>query len=341
MYSLPTAPTAFGIQDGGEALLVRTWLQFHPGTRLQDTDGNTILIVVPGRRNHYDGPDILEATIYYRGQVLTGPVECHVAADAWFQHGHHRNRAYDTVILHVVQTPLPVDIPDLPHVIIPPYTFKKAPSTLPQTLPEIFAAGHRRWQDSVAAARRLSGNKIPDWIIRRSIPLFATKGNAAGFQQILDHSDLPSLFQNSDEDPAIHLSHIAGELNLTWHSAGIRPAARAPLRLERWARFIARVVQEQPDQTDASALRHWVCATLPSDLATEVSGNILLPLMAALALNEGKLASYRRVYDSWQALKLSQPYARVLRNFSPPISRQDLCRFPILQGCLALLTTHA
>lgn len=66
------------------------------------TDGESVSIMSVGVRNHNSGPDFLDSKIKIGNTLWIGHVEMHVNASDWFRHGHHNDKAYDNVILHVV-----------------------------------------------------------------------------------------------------------------------------------------------------------------------------------------------------------------------------------------------
>ena len=70
--------------------------------KLTTTDGSRVRIIHPGLLNTDSGPDFFNASIEIDGQRWVGNVEIHIKASDWFRHGHDRDRAYDSVILHVV-----------------------------------------------------------------------------------------------------------------------------------------------------------------------------------------------------------------------------------------------
>ena len=71
--------------------------------RLRTVDGARVQVVFPGRRNGGPGPDFLDASVHVEGLgLLRGDVEVHVRARDWMSHGHHRDPAYNGVVLHVV-----------------------------------------------------------------------------------------------------------------------------------------------------------------------------------------------------------------------------------------------
>lgn len=72
------------------------------GQTLTTVDGSEICINWPGLHNEDSGPDFTGARIHINGQKWVGNVEIHVKASDWYSHGHDSDRAYDSVILHVV-----------------------------------------------------------------------------------------------------------------------------------------------------------------------------------------------------------------------------------------------
>ena len=79
-----------------------------PPEALVLADGSPIRVVYRGRRNRGPGPDFLKAAIVFPGEELRyGDVEIHVREGDWCAHGHHRDPAYEGVVLHVVYDPAP------------------------------------------------------------------------------------------------------------------------------------------------------------------------------------------------------------------------------------------
>jgi hypothetical protein len=94
--SVPVAPS--------EAELVRLWEgQCFPRQALVSGDGSSLRVMFRGRPCYGGaGPDFRDAHIELGGRQVRGDVELHVLASAFRRHGHHRDHAYDNVILHVV-----------------------------------------------------------------------------------------------------------------------------------------------------------------------------------------------------------------------------------------------
>jgi hypothetical protein len=85
-----------------ESELIKVWqCQWLERGRLVTEDGEPIEVVYPGRINDDQGADFRDAVIATRRGLITGDVEIHVRSSDWQAHQHHRDRAYNRVILHV------------------------------------------------------------------------------------------------------------------------------------------------------------------------------------------------------------------------------------------------
>lgn len=69
---------------------------------LKTTCGEKLEVISPGQENHNSGPDFLAAVIRIGDTLWAGNVEIHVLSSHWFIHGHHTDKAYMNIILHVV-----------------------------------------------------------------------------------------------------------------------------------------------------------------------------------------------------------------------------------------------
>lgn len=86
-----------------EELLHYVWqYQLFDAASLQTDDGQSLKILKTGNPHTHSGPDFENARILIGGMIWAGKVEIHILASDWEKHGHHRDAAYDGVILHVV-----------------------------------------------------------------------------------------------------------------------------------------------------------------------------------------------------------------------------------------------
>ncbi len=75
-------------------------LPFH---RLKTVNGKEIHVKDVGVHNSIEsGPDFLNGKVVFDGVEWCGNIEMHLKSSDWFRHGHQYDRAYDTVVLHVV-----------------------------------------------------------------------------------------------------------------------------------------------------------------------------------------------------------------------------------------------
>lgn len=70
---------------------------------MKTVDGRRLNIISQGKLNTDAGPDFFNATISIDGQTWVGNIEIHVKASDWYRHRHDIDKAYDSVILHLVQ----------------------------------------------------------------------------------------------------------------------------------------------------------------------------------------------------------------------------------------------
>lgn len=87
-----------------EYLLHYTWKhRLFPLKELVTTDGQLVEVIDPGLHNTDAGPDFFNAKMKIGGTLWVGNVEIHTRANDWYTHGHQGNKAYDNVVLHVVE----------------------------------------------------------------------------------------------------------------------------------------------------------------------------------------------------------------------------------------------
>lgn len=84
------------------------WMQYIWAHRLYDmagletTSGERVRVLSPGIQNTDAGPDFFNACVRIGAREWAGNVEVHRNSSDWIRHGHHLDKAYDSVVLHVV-----------------------------------------------------------------------------------------------------------------------------------------------------------------------------------------------------------------------------------------------
>lgn len=86
-----------------EHLLHYVWKhKLFPLKVLQTTKGLPVEVIDSGLQNPNAGPDFFNAKLKINGTLWVGNIEIHSHASDWLRHGHHCDKTYDSVILHVV-----------------------------------------------------------------------------------------------------------------------------------------------------------------------------------------------------------------------------------------------
>jgi hypothetical protein len=96
----------YGPYHVSEHLLQKIWMRRELDlARLQTVAGEPIRVLRAGRWNRLGGPDFVDADLEVAGDRISGDVEIHFRQEDWFAHRHHRDPAYDRVVLHLVLVP--------------------------------------------------------------------------------------------------------------------------------------------------------------------------------------------------------------------------------------------
>ena len=72
---------------------------------LKTGSGENVEIIQTGKRNTNAGPDFFNAKVKICDTVWAGNIEIHKKASDWQKHNHTDDKAYENVILHVVEEP--------------------------------------------------------------------------------------------------------------------------------------------------------------------------------------------------------------------------------------------
>jgi len=88
-----------------ETLLHYVWKhKLYESAEMLTEDGAPFEVIDPGMYNSNAGPDFFNAKIRMEGKIWAGNVEIHTASSDWYKHQHEKDKAYNSVILHVVET---------------------------------------------------------------------------------------------------------------------------------------------------------------------------------------------------------------------------------------------
>ena len=113
---------------------------------LQTCDGRRLKILHPGFWNHEPGPDFRQAILQFgTGRPQTGDVEIDLHPAGWRSHGHHRNPAFDEVILRVVWDRAPADA-TVPVLVLKNYL----DASLPVLAGWLGTEAARQWPESLS-----------------------------------------------------------------------------------------------------------------------------------------------------------------------------------------------
>lgn len=77
------------------------WLEQKHIKLLETIEGEKIEVISPGNWNMEAGPDFQKAHLRIGQKEYRGDIEIHLKEDGWFLHGHHLDRRYNQVILHL------------------------------------------------------------------------------------------------------------------------------------------------------------------------------------------------------------------------------------------------
>ena len=86
-----------------ESILHYVWQhKLFAAQQLVTTEGEPVDVIDVGKHNTDAGPDFFNAKIRIGETLWAGNVEIHTRSTDWHRHSHHSDKAYNSVILHVV-----------------------------------------------------------------------------------------------------------------------------------------------------------------------------------------------------------------------------------------------
>jgi hypothetical protein len=90
----------------------------------QTIEGIALEIIDPGMYNPNAGPDFFNAKIKLDGKVWAGNIEIHDFSSGWYKHKHDSDKAYNSVLLHIVACVDEKEIRDASGRLIPQWILK-------------------------------------------------------------------------------------------------------------------------------------------------------------------------------------------------------------------------
>lgn len=86
-----------------EDFLYFLWqFQYFDATHLTTTAGELLQVLAIGQRNDHAGPDFINGRVVVDSIEWAGSIEMHLRSSDWHRHAHTTDRAYESVVLHVV-----------------------------------------------------------------------------------------------------------------------------------------------------------------------------------------------------------------------------------------------
>jgi len=252
-----------------------------------------VSIEFPGYRCVEGGPDFRGARIVLGGVRLWGDVELHLTPSGWAAHGHRRDGAYASVILHVVLRRDRFGEPprDLPLLVLEPYLHGTLPPAPSAGTEDLDALGDEWFAERRSRMERALEREPADEVLYREILIgLGYKHNKAAMAALARRRPLRSL--PVGEAGILHRSLAEAAASLPrelWRLRNVRPANHPARRLAGMARFLAaargeglaRGVAARPLLGD---LTGWLAHDgIGDDRAREIAMNVFLPFLGCEA----------------------------------------------------------
>ena len=231
-------------------------LELHP--TVLDGEGEPYEVIFPGIRTHGPGPDFRGAVLTHRGRRVTGDVELHIEPSGWRGHGHHRDPAYNGVILQIVLTARGVApdgrSPPTASVLFPHTPSASAPRGAELAPGRLATLGMQRFHEKSAGFRmQLSSGTTSDQLLYGStLEALGYARNQRPFRQLADHVPI-RIFSPLSQEPEASVRFAV----LAALAVGAGLSDRLSTGEEAQARRVARTlgVRKRLSQQDWSGFR--------------------------------------------------------------------------------------
>jgi len=215
-------------------------------------------------------------------------VELHLTPSGWRAHGHRRDGAYASVILHVVLRRDPFLEPprDLPLLVLEPYLHGAVAPAAGGTPEDLDALGEEWFAERRARMERaLERSPGDDVLYREILVALGYKHNKAAMAELARRCPLASL---EGDAPAVERRLRAGAGSLPralWRLRNVRPANHPWRRLAEMARFLASaraggLARGLASRTTLPAMTAWLgAAGIGGARAAEIALNVFVPFL--------------------------------------------------------------
>lgn len=247
-----------------------------------------LAVEFPGYRWGEGGPDFRGARILLGRERRWGDVEMHLTPSGWDAHGHRRDGAYASVILHVVLRRDPFSEPPrgLPLLVLEPYLHGAAPTAAAAAGDaDLDALGDEWFAERRARLERL-GERLPadELLYREILVALGYKHNKAAMAELARRCPLASLGGGAGEIEARLRSEASAMPRAIWRLRNVRPANHPWRRLAGMARFLAasggRLAEGLAARTAPAAMAAWVSHEgIGPSRATEIALNVFVPFL--------------------------------------------------------------
>ena len=85
-----------------ESFIHYVWEKMLAGQQFTMINGEKCFISKPCIKGNRDGPDFEGTELVINNKHIIGNTEIHLRSGDWYKHKHHKDSAYDNIILHVV-----------------------------------------------------------------------------------------------------------------------------------------------------------------------------------------------------------------------------------------------
>lgn len=255
-------------------------------------DATPLRIEFPGFRCGEGGPDFRGARLWLGSEPRWGDVELHLTPSGWRAHGHHRDGAYASVILHVVlrRDPFSETPRGLPLLVLEPYLNGAVAPAPGAEAGDLDALGEEWFAERRARLERARLRSGGDEVLHREILVaLGYKHNKAAMAELARRCPLSGLDGTAAAIEARLRSAASALPPELWRLRNVRPANHPWRRLAGYARFLESAKGEGLERQLAArptlaAMTAWIARDgIGEARAVEIALNVFIPFLGAEA----------------------------------------------------------